>query len=83
MVFGVPLVTIRYPNNAAVTFADKGAGLAVEQNENSFADASIKLLSDSSLWEKTSLKACEISEGRDIERIGKMLVNLLNDIISE
>jgi glycosyltransferase involved in cell wall biosynthesis len=81
MAFGTPIVTANYPNNAALRFARSGAGLVAEPEVESFASACAKLLADAELWERASRKANELAETRDVDRIGKLLADLFEQVV--
>jgi len=81
MAFGVPIVTAKYPDNAALRFAKSGAGLVAEPEVESFARACVRMLTDTKLWDSSSKKAKKLAEGRDVERVGRELADLFEYVL--
>jgi glycosyltransferase involved in cell wall biosynthesis len=80
MAFGVPIVTSLSRNNAAVRFAEEGAGISVLPDIGKFSEACMKIMSDTDLWRKFSRQATQIAERRNVDKIGVTLAGILKEV---
>jgi glycosyltransferase involved in cell wall biosynthesis len=78
---GVPVVTVRSPQNAANELVNKDAGFVVDLNAREIRDSIYKVITDSRLHKKMSFSAISLTREYDWDKKTLQLFNIYNRLI--